>query len=126
MSPTGTVAKARRHGSLFFRPAEFIAPVVDEGAFRRAMEPFDQDEEDRVPVEGEEVRPEEVLRAPDVCEVRDEGSLVTRAPTQPSEENQRDHFARQHEPYADWCQACVAGRRRGIQHRKNKRPGKRW
>lgn len=43
-----------------------------------------------------------------------------RAPMQPSEEEKQEHFARQHEPYAAWCETCVAGRGRGIQHRKCK------
>lgn len=99
---------------------ELIAPVEDEGAFRRAMEPCVQDEEDRVPVDGEEVRPEDLQRTLDVREVRDEGSPVMRAPVQPSEEENQEHFPRQSAPYADWCEACFAGHGRGIQHRKNK------
>lgn len=43
-----------------------------------------------------------------------------RAPTQPSEEEKQDNFARRHEPYSDWCEECVAGRDRGVQRRKNK------
>lgn len=59
-SPAGKVVKAKRKGSLLSY-AELIAPVQDEGAFRRAMEPFEQNEEGRGPVEGEEVRPEGLL-----------------------------------------------------------------
>lgn len=74
------------------------------------MEPFDQDEEDRVPVEGKEARPEELLRATNVCEVRDDGPPVIRVPTQPSEEETQEHLARQREPYVECCEACAAGR----------------
>lgn len=46
-------------GYRFFLSTELFAPVEDEGALQRAMEPFDQDDEK--------------LRAPDMHEARDDG-----------------------------------------------------
>lgn len=112
-SPAGRVVKAKR------RIAIIPTGGVDRaGRGRRSnstrAEPFDQDEESRVPEQGEEVCPEELLRAPDVCEAQDEGSSTMRAPMQPSEAEKQEHFAMQHEPYADWREECVAGRGRGM------------
>lgn len=50
---------------------------------------------------------------------RGDGPPVMRVPTQPSEEEEQEHLARQRELCAGWCEACVAGRGRGTQHRKH-------
>lgn len=55
-------------GSWYFLPDELVMPVESEEMFRRPVDPSDQDEEERlpVPVGGEELRTEEVMRAPDM------------------------------------------------------------
>lgn len=67
-NPDGQLVRTKRQGSLLFLPKELAAPLEENETFRRAMEPFGQDEEERIPEHGVRVRPEDLLRAPDVRE----------------------------------------------------------
>lgn len=63
--PDGRVISARRNCSLFFLPAELVASLEEDETFRRAMELFGPDEEERIPERGDRVRPEGLLRTPE-------------------------------------------------------------
>lgn len=79
-------------GIVFILPTKLVTPVEDEETLQTAMEVFDEDQEERAPVGGEQVRPEELLRAPDMQDMRDDVSEAISVPSQPSERGSWDIF----------------------------------
>lgn len=69
------------------------------------MDPLNQDEEER---------------APEMRDMRGDGPEAMSVPNQPGQNEKHEHLARPHEPYTDWCEACVVGPGRGAQHRRTK------
>ena len=82
----------------------------------KPFDPDDEDDHDPGAYQDEDVEPEGV----DISSTQQKHAAqltLLAEPVKPSALEISEHIARQHEPFASWCEDCVAGRGHDDPHR---------
>jgi hypothetical protein len=122
---TGRTVEAKRVGNLYFLETQILSPHLVAGADGESSDssvspdeagPNSSDAEMDGDDAGEAAPPERRKAEDAEGSKPKEAKLSVSAPKEPTKREREEHLARQHEPFAPWCDACVAGRGHELRH----------